>query len=153
MSFRDLLLPSRRNAYRPALLSKDTLTLLFAVTLLCEGFLWGGLAAGNLGGASLSAAAVQAGGQSYLQQGLRVLGDPKIINTILGGVGAFLTLVLAFTFFTHVQIQPLGMLSRGLAVALVAFGLLALILAMLEPVNVELVASPAHSNYPLVMEE
>ena len=97
MSFRDLLLPSRRNAYRPALLSKDTLTLLFAVTLLCEGFLWGGLAAGNLGGASLSAAAVQAGGQSYLQQALNI--------------------------------------------------------ALLDPVNVELVASPAHSDYPLVVEE
>ena len=65
--------------------------------------------------------------ESVIRQALRALAEtPQSTLYILGGVLSLLVLLLALTFFIHMEIQPKEMLMSGAVVAIVALVFLAL---------------------------
>jgi|GEM_PF-2792738 len=132
-TLRHYITPTHENVYRPQLLEKGWLVFFLAFTLLVEGFLIASIAVRQTDVAFFTLApsahpALSIGSQEvqlFIREFVRVMGDPHVVNLLLGGVGgAFLALVI-IAFVIHIEIQSHQTLAGGLIVAAVALACLA----------------------------
>ena len=127
-------LPSRINAFRPAVLGKTSLMFFLGLTLAVEGFLIVGLIARESDdtflsmtqpqAASYETASVAQSGLTYTQSSVRQLirtfDAQHTANWILGTIAVLLTVVVAVVFFMHMDVQAHDMLLGGLTAAAIA---------------------------------
>ena len=128
-TFHNLFIPSQANAYRPRVLHRSWLVFFLALMLAAEGFLMTNLASRQSDEAFLASVAVAGSTpmeapssleaspasafRTFVQQVVRILGNPEVVNPLLGGVATMLVIALVLTFFIHIQIQPRDMLAGG----------------------------------------
>jgi flagellar biosynthesis protein FlhB len=125
--------PTKENTYRPHVLQKTWLVFFLALSLTLEGFLVSSMVARQtdsfitrapLSEQSAAVLSMQTA-QSVVRELVRIFSDPRVANTVLALVGAFVLVVVVLTFVMHIEVQSHETLAAGLVIAAIAFVCLA----------------------------
>ncbi len=120
--------PTKENTYRPHFLQKPWLVFFLVLSLMLEGFLVSSMMARQTDSfltrrpqTEQAAAVVSVQSvQTVVKEVVRILGDPKVVNVLLGVTGVLVFLVVVFAFFMHIEVQSHEAVAGGLVVVVIA---------------------------------